>query len=169
MTSTSTSTDADPRTCRRCDVQRPLGEFPRHGRGGRLRICRTCKGRSAAEAHARRRAARAARAAAADDADGGQSPPQGPVDRRPDAAPESWTAPPDPGTAGLLAAVATARADVEDLRRAVRGGREGAAALGAAEWRLNLALRAVDRAAQDGRIDRLTYALPLADVGGDAA
>ncbi len=153
------TTDTDPRTCRRCDGQRPLHEFPRHGRGGRLRICRTCKGRSAAEAHARRRAAKQTETAA-DDADEGQSPPRAPVARRPDAAPESWTAPPDPGTAGLLAAIATARADVEALRRAVAGGREGHSALGAAEWRLHLALRALDRAVPLRVPDAPTYMPP---------
>lgn len=53
-----------------------------------------------------------------------------------------------------LARVAADRADVETLRRAVAGGREGASALHAAEYRLNAGLRALDRLRETGAVDR---------------
>lgn len=77
----------------------------------------------------------------------------------------SWTSPDtDDGTAALLAAVGTARADVEAARAAVARGDEGASAVSAAEYRHYAALRAVDRARQDGRVARLADAVgALAD------
>jgi len=83
----------------------------------------------------------------------------------------SWTSSTDlDDTAALLAAVASARRDVEALRTAVARGTEGHAALGAAEWRLHCALRSVDRARAAGRTARLALAMEVHDeLGGDAA
>lgn len=68
----------------------------------------------------------------------------------------SWTTPSTADdTAALSAAVATARADVEATRALVARGEEGHAALDAAEYRMYAALRAADRARQDGRAARL--------------
>lgn len=68
----------------------------------------------------------------------------------------SWTtSTTDDDTAALSAAVATARADVEATRALVARGEEGHAALDAAEYRMYAALRAVDRAREDGRVARL--------------
>lgn len=59
----------------------------------------------------------------------------------------TWTRSPDTDdTAALLAAVASARRDVEATRLAVGRGDDGASALTAAEYRHHAALRALDRA-----------------------
>lgn len=58
----------------------------------------------------------------------------------------SWTSPDTDDTAALLAAVASARRDVEATRALVARGEEGHAALVAAEYRMHAALRALDRA-----------------------
>lgn len=54
----------------------------------------------------------------------------------------SWAT--DPSTVDPDEALAEARADVQACRRAIVEGREGAAALHAAEWRFDQALKAAD-------------------------